>query len=129
MTPAEPIQSLLGDSLSPVTAPAELWDRVWQPRVQAEPSGPGQTWLQHFAFILPVAAAAALISMVALRDPLHSPPGFSAAAAPVAKRDSSDIATQLERRQTILTVSSSVKSSERAPGAKADAGCAICHTL
>jgi hypothetical protein len=125
MTPAEPIPSLLGDSLRPVAAPAELWDRVWQPRMQTEKPG----LLQGFAFGLPVAAAAALICMVALTDPQHSPSGFQAAA-PVAKRNSSEIVSQLERRETILTVSSGVKSAERAPGGnKIDAGCALCHTL
>jgi hypothetical protein len=125
MTPAEPIQSLLGDSLRPVTAPAELWDRVWQPRMQT----PKQGLLHGFAFGLPVAAAAALICMVALTDPQHSPSGFSATV-PVVKRNSSEILTQLERRETILTVSSSAKNSERGPGGtKIDAGCALCHTL
>ena len=123
MSPAEPIPSLLNNSLRPVAAPAELWDRVWQPRVQT------RRGLQGFAFALPVAAAAALIGMVALTDPLHSPSGFRAVA-PLAQRDSSDIASQLERRETILTVSSNAKNSERASaGTKMDAGCALCHTL
>jgi hypothetical protein len=86
--------------------------------------------MQGFAFGLPVAFAAALIVMVAVTNPLHSPSGFHAVAP--ARPGSTEIVSQLERREAVRTISQDrLREAQpaRSVAARLEAGCSVCHTL
>jgi hypothetical protein len=135
------LSNMLAEGLRPVVAPEALWDRVWQPRVEvAQRAERNVGWMQGFAFGLPVAAAAALICMVAMSNPVHTAAGFHASAATNPGRPPSsqavppaEIVAQAERMQVVRVVSNErhdVQPRQRMTAASVDAtGCGLCHAL
>jgi hypothetical protein len=130
MNHGQPLELILNDSLRTVAAPAELWERVWQPRFRPA----AISWKRAFAFSLPLAAAMALITLVAIQNPLHSQtatPQFAGSGKPGLAGLVTAV-SRTERRETVRTVvGDRLRQSGRAESAETQesAACALCHTL
>jgi hypothetical protein len=127
MSPSQPLETILNKHLQPLTAPAALWDRVWQPRVNK----PQSSLTQGFAFGLPVLAAAALIFTVAMRDPAHEL-GPALRAVSAAAKPANEIVYEvgaIEKDQTVRALARRQSVSSRKPETRVDVSCGLCHTL